>query len=430
MKEKIWNFLKQYKMPVFLALITIMLFFGGVCAPLWIVASLLTILFFAVCSTTEILGVLLYSISFSGIGLHYIISLIGAFVVITVRYGIDVAKKRKEFYVLPFAITCLIVVVWSCVHYHIDSAGFEQGALLLALMFGIYLMFVSYDKVDIHKCFSYLIFGFAVSMIFSPASLIFDNYSVALYHFDGTYKRFQFLNYHYNTVAMIALFSVSYYIYAMFNNKGKWWENAIAIAVSFVIGIMTLSKAFMLVCVGFVCYAGLMIVLKYKKKSLKILLPALAVMLVLGVVFRELLFKFLNRFTYLFTESNLLDQITTGRYSIWCDYVSQIVSSIPQMLFGVGFFSQMGYVLGPHSVFVHILYRVGFIGIIALCMLVYVYAKNSKSKPKLTLSNCLPILTWLFLALEEQVFSDRFFLFLVFAFMLTLVPKTEKNENN
>lgn len=430
MKEKIWNFLKQYKMPVFLALVTIMLFFGGICAPLWIVASVLTILFFAVCSTTEILGVLLYSISFSGIGLHYIISLIGAFVVIAVRYGIDVAKKRKEFYVLPFAITCLIVVVWSCVHYHIDSMGFEQGALLLALMFGIYLMFVSHDKVDIHKCFSFLTLGFTISMILTPATLMFNSYSVAIYHFDGTYKRMQFLNYHYNTVAMSALFSLSYYIYAMFNNKGKKVENLADIAVSFVIGILTLSKAFMLVCVGFLCYAALMIVLKYKKQSLKILLPAVAVVVVLCVVFREFIFKLLNRFTYLFTESNVLDQITTGRYSIWCDYASQISSTIPKMLFGVGFFSQMYYDIGPHSVFVHILYRVGFIGVIALGMLVFAYVKNSKSRPKITLLNCLPLLTWLFLALEEQVFSDRFFLFLVFAFMLTLVPKTEKNENN
>ena len=136
MKEKTLDFFKKYKMLVFLAGLSILLFFGGVCAPLWIVAAVLTVLFFAICSTTEILGILLYSISFSGIGLHYIVSLIGAFVVIAVRYGIDVKKKKKEFYVLPFALTCFIVVVWSCVHYHIDGAGFEQGALLLALMFG------------------------------------------------------------------------------------------------------------------------------------------------------------------------------------------------------------------------------------------------------------------------------------------------------
>ena len=430
MKKEIFEFAKKYKMPLFLALITVLLFFGGACAPLWIIAAGLTVVFFAVCSVTEILGVLLYSLSFSGIGLHYIISLIGAFVVIAVRYGIDVAKKRKKLYVLPLAITCFIVVVWGCIHYVVDGAGFEQGMLLMALLFGVYLMFVSYDKVDIHKCFSYLIFGFAVSMIVSPAVLMFKDYSISLYHFDGTYKRFQFLNYHYNYVAMIALFAISYYIYALFNKVGKWWENAIAIAVSLIPGIFTLSKAFILVCVIFVCYAGLMIILKYKKQSLKIILPALAVMIVLCIVFKDILLKFVNRFTYLFTESNLLDQITTGRYSIWCNYVSQIVSTIPKMLFGVGFFSQMGYVLGPHSVFVHILYRFGFVGIIMLAMLVYVYAKQAKSRPKITLLNCLPLLTWLFLALEEQVFSDRFFLFLVFAFMLTLVPKTEKNENN
>jgi uncharacterized membrane protein YoaK (UPF0700 family) len=100
------------------------------------------------------------------------------------------------------------------------------------------------------------------------------------------------------------------------------------------------------------------------------------------------------------------------------------------MLFGFGFFNEFAGGIIAHNTLIHLLHRVGFVGLIVMCLLIYVYAKQAKSKMKITLSNCLPLLTWLFLALEEQVFSDRFFLFLVFAFMLTLVPKTEKNENN
>ena len=54
MKKEIFEFAKKYKMPLFLALITVLLFFGGACAPLWIVAAGLTVVFFAVCSVTEI----------------------------------------------------------------------------------------------------------------------------------------------------------------------------------------------------------------------------------------------------------------------------------------------------------------------------------------------------------------------------------------
>ena len=145
--------------------------------------------FFAICSVAEIVAIVLYFLSFSAIGLHYIVVLIGAFLVIAIKYAIDVAKKRNQFYPLPFAITCFMVVVWSCIQYNIDAAGLEQGALFIALLFGMYLMFVSRDKLDIRKAFNFLTLGLIVSAVLCFATLIFENYAVELYHFDGTYRK-------------------------------------------------------------------------------------------------------------------------------------------------------------------------------------------------------------------------------------------------
>jgi len=430
MKERIFENLKKYRMLIFLAITTLLLFFAGLCEPLWIVAAVLTVGFFAFCSVTEILGLVLYFLSFSGIGLHYIVSLIGALVVIAIKYVIELKQGKNKFYVLPFALTCLFVVVFSCVHYKINWAGLEQGLMFIALMFGLYLMFVSKEKIDVHKCFELLVLGFITAMIFSSVSLLFKTYQVSLYYFDGINRRVKFLNYHINTVSMVSLFAIAYFIYALINKKGTTWKNCVAIAVSFAMGMFTLSKAFMLICVGFVFYALLMLIIKYKKKSIKFIIATIVLLTVLVFIFKDYISKMLDRFTNTYEDRNIIDKITTGRYSIWKKYIASITSSVSTMLFGVGFFSEMCVNIGPHNVFLHILYRVGFLGIILLGLIVYSYVKNSKSKIKITFSNCLPLLTYIFLSLEEQIFSDRFFLFLIFAIMLVIVPKAENEEKN
>ena len=73
------------------------------------------------------------------------------------------------------------------------------------------------------------------------------------------------------------------------------------------------------------------------------------------------------------------------------------------------------------------MYRVGFVGVIALVVLLVKYAKDAKHKIKPTFFNALMIFVYVVLAFEEMVFSDRFFLFLVFGIILMLVPK-KKNE--
>lgn len=430
MKERIFENLKKYRMLIFLAITTLLLFFAGLCEPLWIVAAVLTVGFFAFCSVTEILGLVLYFLSFSGIGLHYIVSLIAALVVIAIKYVNELKQGKNKFYVLPFALTCLFVVVFSCVHYKINGAGLEQGLMFIALMFGLYLMFVSKDKIDVHKCFELLGVSICVSTILALGSLIFKGYAYPIYYQEYDLKRYQMLQMHINFLSMTCLFEISYLIYALINKKGNLWFNIAVIAVCVVTGIFTMSKAFMLVCALFALYAFIFMIVKLKKKSIKFVVPLVVVAIAFCVIFRDLIVDIFGRFTKFYKDGNLLDNITTGRYSIWKKYIASITSSVPAMLFGAGFFSERVIDIGPHNTYLHILYRVGFLGIILLGLIVYAYIKDSKSKIKITFSNCLPLLTYIFLSLEEQIFSERFFLFLILTIMLVLVPKSKNEEKN
>ena len=189
-----------------------------------------------------------------------------------------------------------------------------------------------------------------------------------------------------------------------------------------------MSKAFMLVCALFVIYAVIYMIIKLKKKSIKYIVPMVVAVALFCIVFKDLIVDILGRFTKFYKNGNILDKITTGRYSIWKKYIASTTSSVPMMLFGAGFFSERAVLIGPHNTYLHILYRVGFFGVILFGLIIYGYCKNSKSRLKITFSNCLPLLTWVFLSLEEQIFSERFFLFLIFALMLVFATKKESEE--
>ncbi len=429
MKSKFLEQVTKYKMPLFLLVLTSLLFCTGFCSWLWIVASLVTAIFFFSCSITEMLCVVMYSLSFSSFGFHYISTLGLAFVGIAVKYMQGYIKGSRKFYVLPYTIICLITVVFSFVHYKMDNVGLEQGIMFIALLFGSYLLYVMHDEINVGKCFVYLIVGLSASAVLAAISLLLANFSVPIYYFDGEYNRFGLFSLNCNFMAMTCLFAISYFIYEIVNGKGNNVVNVCFIIIAVAIGAISMSKAFLLICLAFAVYFVFICAVKYKTKSLKFIIPIVIVVAGLAVVFRQYIFSIVNRFTNSFNEGALFNAITTGRYEIWQNYLSGSAQSVAKLLFGLGLFNGWDMYISPHNVYIFLLNRVGLVGIIVICLLVYVYAKQGSQKVKITKFNCLPLLTFLVLSLEEQILSERFFLFLVFAIMLTLVPKSNDSIN-
>ena len=50
------------------------------------------------------------------------------------------------------------------------------------------------------------------------------------------------------------------------------------------------------------------------------------------------------------------------------------------------------------------------------------------TKLKITLKNCLPILIWIVISLEEMILSERFTYFLLFAIILLIQEKNQKEQ--
>lgn len=415
------NLKKFYKTKgkyILLAVITALLFFANFYDPLWIVACVFLAGLYATCSVAELFYFTMYFELFSSWDLFFVVNLLIAFVCLTVRYIIDVKQKRKQVFTLPLVLTFVIVLIFGLIHYSVDLDGFSKGGFFVAILFVVYYVFVYHKDIKLDKCFKFLTIGLIVSGLLGAVSLLFDSPLKSIIYIDTEgYKRLQLYSFHTNFLSMLCLFNMAFYIYQIVNQKGRTLESVICILISSVVGILTLSKTFLLLFALMAIYLIIHLIVKYKKHSWKFVIPIVVIAIVLVACFHDFLIDIAQRFLAYDTGS-LLSKLTTGRTAIWEKYIDSARSSVLKMLFGVGLFTKDIISIGPHNVFLFLIYRIGVVGIILLCVLIYSYAKCSQTKLKLTLKNCLPVLLWLVISLEEMILSERFVYFLLFAIML------------
>ena len=407
---------------------TSLLFFAGFWEPFWMIACGFAFLFFTTCSFGEMFGYVLYFTLFSKIGTFYIYMLLSAFLIVVVKYIIDLVKKREKFFAVPFVLTTVFVLVFSLINYEFAYSGVEQGGLIIALLYVCYFAFVYRKQINVRRCFELIMMGIVISGLLGATSLLFDGFNYSIIHNDRIYKRLMLFCYHQNHLAMVCAFAISYFIYLIVNKKAKWYIESVYIAICLIVGLLTLSKAFMLMCVGFVGYLCIYLIAKYKWKSLKVIVPVFAIMAVFCLVCYDFVGNVFERFLAYNTKSSLINRITTGRSAIWYEYINTITSSIPTMLFGFGLFNSELILIGAHNVLIFFAYRVGVLGLMALGLLCYSYFKASETKIKITYKNMLLFLTFIILSFNEMIFSDRFAFFLILGVILMIPEKKEESK--
>lgn len=421
--NKVCSFIFKYKIFFVISLISIFLFLSGFWYPFYFFASAVAIVFYLFSKPTDILCLLMFSEMFSVVQHYFMIGQIAGVVSLLIHYIIDVVKKRKKVAVIPLALTLFILVCYSLIHYRIDQNGIIQGLNIIFVLVGTYLIFVMNKDIDILKSLKFLTLGLLVSIVLSLFSLAFSNYSFDVAPFDGVYYRLKLFTYHTNYLSMLCLFLISFSVYKIANKKDKFLFNISEIILCLVVGILTLSKAFLVVFVGIVCYVLILLIIKFKKKSLRVILPVLAGIAILCFIFNDFVIDMLERFLAYNKNNSLINQITTGRSAIWQLYVNDIRSSVLKMLFGVGLFTADLIDIGSHNTYLFVVHRFGFIGVILLCLLAYSYLKSKETKFDISFKKLLPLFVFLVLGLEETILTDRFFVFLMFAIIVLLDEK-------
>ena len=406
------------------------------------VALPLLLLFFATLSFAEIFECVFFFMAFSSVS-PFFTGMLTALVLVTfIRYIVDVKKHKRPVHWLIVLVSSVIFVIFTCVFYEVSIGGFYNWALMTGLLFGGYLIFVYRDEIRIGRAFYFLIAGLIISALASGIVLLTNIQGYEVLPFDGVYNRAKFFTRHTNHLSMFSIFSLTYLAYLFANSKVNQIKDLFLNTKAIVhiclflcvalIGFLTLSKTFLIMFSGICVYLMIVLVLKLKTKSLYIILPLLAVGVALGFVFADFVEVLIDRFSAYYTSGTLLTQILTNRDQVWIEYFKISTKSIWTILFGVGMLTK-GVGFGAHNVLVYLFFRIGVVGLLLSTLLVWLYAKQVKTKTKITFFNFLPLFVFVILSMIEMTLSDRFFLFLVVGLLL-LFAKTEnqptENDKN
>ena len=98
--------------------------------------------------------------------------------------------------------------------------------------------------------------------------------------------------------------------------------------------------------------------------------------------------------------------------NIWKQFLAETFSTPLKALFGVGIFTKDIVDIGPHNLYIAVLYRFGIFGIIAIGFLVWSYLREINYKLKCSFISIFPLLILLLLAMQEACIDERLFFYI------------------
>lgn len=396
------EFVKKHKTEIFLPIICFLQFLACFFHWFWIVATVFACILLLLSDFAELIYYMLFFQMFTSLGRFSVICAFVASGLIIIKYIVGLAKKHEKFYPIPFILTCIICLFGSIHFTEIDKMGVYQGFSLIVALFVIYLVFTYRDRFKIGKCAEFIVWGILATACISLLTMLFDGSLVKLFGGSGDIKRLRLLMSNENSLSIYCSLSLSIFVSNIINGKGNLVKNIIFSVVVMLFGLSTLSKCFLIVCVFIVLYLFVMLIAKYKLKSLNFILPILLVLSLISLAMFSKISTIFERFFEHAGKHLTLNELTTGRASLWTMYLNEITSSISNMLIGVGFFNKRIIRRGPHNLLIHLFYRMGLVGLLMLGILAYYYYKSSDKNTKLTFKNCLPLLVFLMISMVES----------------------------
>ena len=444
--SNIKNLYKKHQLAVTLVVGTFLFFISTFWNPAIYIASVFILVSYIFSSIEDIFAYSFYFMLFSGIIVFYVVLAVGTFLVVFVKYIADVIKEKAEVHKKPLLATTVIVAIYSLIHYKLNDYGIFQGLLIIGLMYLIYVMFCYRKQISIRKLFKVMCIGMIATSLLSlllyfcssAEVFVFDNFDYTfrpvkekvLLDVGGQYKRLELFSYHPNHLASFCMFLIAYAVYTMINNKQEKTdliENIVMLSVGIIVGLLTLSKAFFIIFALEIVFVFVYLIIQHKKQSLKFVIPIALVIIVGALVFHKQIAVIIKRLLPNGTNTSL-DDLTTGRVGIWIKFIDELLSSPIKLIFGEGLFTTDIVDIGPHSIYIAILFRFGIVGTVALGWLIYTYIISVDSKLKLHFRKILPIVVFLVYSIQEANIDERFFFFIIA--VILLFAKTDKDDSS
>ena len=403
---KALNFIKKHKTVILLPIICILQFLACFFYNFWIVATIFAVLLLLISDFAHIIYYTLFFQMFSSCGYFSVICTFVSVGVICIKYILGLIKKTEKFYPVPFILTCVICLFCSMHNTTVNAQGVYQGSSLIAALFFIYLIFVYRDRFKLRKCADFLISGILTTAAISFVTILFNTHLSQFVEVFSTIHRLKLLTGNENSLAIYCSLALSVYVSNILTKKDNIYKNIILGLSSIAIGLSTVSKCFLLVCMFILAYLFIVLIIKYKLKSVIFITPIILIITILCLIPNSPIGAIFDRLLTKVNGTLSIYSLTTGRSTLWTIYINEITSSIRKMLIGVGFFSERLVNIGPHNLLIHLFYRMGLIGLLMLGILCYYYYRDSvedkRKTLKPTLKTSLTLMVFILISMVES----------------------------
>lgn len=424
--SKLKDFYVKYKLFVGLGLVSALLFLCPFFENVWISVAVILGLFMFSCSVDEIFACIAFMTPFSGLNSLYVVTIIMAMVIVLIKYIIDIVKKKKTIFWFPLLTTLIIVAFSTIKSFFGDDKHIETGMLLIFVFALCYFVFVYRKDIKVAKYFNALLLGLLLSAGISLVLSRFEEFKFYIFAYEGYYMRLKMTTFHMNNLALLCIFEFAYSVHSILNKSRKIWIDLVAVVFTTILGVLTLSKVFLIMIAFFVFYFTIALVVKLKTKAIKYLLVLMGLVVVLCIAGKSYIADIFDRMFLYNKGGSIWNEILNGRVDIWKNYLKDFKSCWHNVWFGVGLFKQ-NFGFDPHNTYLFVLHRFGIVGICAILVLMISYVMSAKPKLKFDFCKLLLLFTWLMIGLEEVVLSDQFAIYLIFAVML-LFENREKDD--
>ena len=409
-KFNILEFYKKYSLFINMGILSI--FFLANCFFMWVSYIVLPIAFLMMIfsSTKNALSYIIFIFPFCWFELAFGMIMIAICLVSWVIKTV-ILKHFKEGIKFNLSIKTIVLLCACLAFSFIPVSGiynphvFIKGLFVIVLFGFTYLMIKLPEEFRLKYNLCILAVALLIASLFSlfaPVSALLQDILEVHYAAENI-VRFSALFYNPNNLGLvceIGMIILAYYFVANKSTK----RDIFTFALFTVLGILTFSKAFAIIC-GILMIILLCCAIKNKRKRVWITLGVAAVAIMLIFIIRpDFLMVYLNRATVPSGSADIVGSITTGRSNLWSSYTKYLIDNPLYLFFGRGFGAPRIEVFSPHNLYLSIIYQLGIIGtalMVATMVFVILDAKKHNEN-KIGKSILMPLILIGMLSLVED----------------------------
>lgn len=352
----------------------------------------------------------------------------GQFSFFTVLFFLFVVRQflRKGIRLLVF-ISCMILG-----GYLILLSGVEQSVTIITMLTGI--VFVSYS-VSGENSLKEILLAYSIGIILASALGLMQDFFPIIKNFvvdvvlrlgeSERVNRFSGLqgNPNYFTVDIIMVLSGIAIL--LFQERNKLLYIILFIVLT-AIGLMSLSKSFLISWLALMIFMFMFIVGTRRKKVKKLIFILVGIIGMVYLIAAEEINDYIIRFI---NSMGSVSDLTTGRTDIWSNYIAAIWGNIKILFFGNGINGELVNGKAPHNTYIELIYSMGILGV-----MIYIFVLHECLKKRHKARNIiqyLPMMLLLirFFAIGLLTYDNLWFYLTLVAISLAPI-KSDKSSNS